>query len=346
MTTSAIHADAAHEDSFGGESIEDLFARRLLNDADKPSDETGEQENEAPEDENVEDETSDESPEDEADTDESEETDEDEESDESEEDEPSKKKKTVIESDDAVVKIKVDGKEVEAPLKDLKRLYGQEASLTRKSQEAAEIKKRSEETGAKYVAGLEGLLARAKQAAEPYAAINFLALSKNPNVTADELTALSEQAQAAYASVQYLEAELDGVVKHTQEQRANNLRAQAQECIKVLQDPKTGIEGWGTPLYNDLRSFAVESGLDQTLVNELVDPTVFKLLHKAMMFDKGQKAAKGTKKIDKTPKKIIKGTPDTAVVKKATGKKVDALRQLQKSGSMDDAENAFLTRLS
>lgn len=37
-------------------------------------------------------------------------------------------------SDDAKVEIQVDGETVQASVKDLKRLYGQEAALTRKSQ--------------------------------------------------------------------------------------------------------------------------------------------------------------------------------------------------------------------
>jgi hypothetical protein len=73
----------ADMDDFDGESIEDLFERRLLADAPKkkPSEnETGEQENEAPEDEEAEDEASDESPEDETEADESDEGTEDNES--------------------------------------------------------------------------------------------------------------------------------------------------------------------------------------------------------------------------------------------------------------------------
>jgi hypothetical protein len=211
----------------------------------------------------------------------------------------------------------VGEEEHEVPVKDLKRLWGQEAALTRKSQEAAEVKRKAEETGSKYVAGLEGLLSRAREAAKPYEQINFLALSKDPSVTAEELTALMAQAQSAHENVKYLESELTGVVQHVEQARQTNLRAQATECVKVLTDPKTGIEGWNGQMYNDLRSFAVDSGLPGNLVNELVDPVVFKLLHKAWLYDKGQKAVTKTTKIDKTPKKIMKGTVENQVVKRA-----------------------------
>jgi hypothetical protein len=334
-------------DDFDGESIEDLFERRLLADAPKkkPSEnETGEQENEAPEDEDAKDETSDESPEDEDEADESDEDTKDDESEDDDEEADKPKKTTTIDSDDAVVKVKVGEEEHEVPVKDLKRLWGQEAALTRKSQEAAEVKRQAEQTGTKYVAGLEGLLTRAREAAKPYEQINFLALSKDPSVTAEELTALMAQAQSAHENVKYLESELNGVVQHVEQARQTNLKAQATECLKVLTDPKTGIEGWNGQMYNDLRSFAVNSGLPGNLVNELVDPVVFKLLHKAWLFDKGQKATTKTTKIDKTPKKIMKGTVENQIVKRAP-KQEKAFAKLQRTGDIEDAENAFLARL-
>src|SRR5574337_877989 len=58
---------------------------------------------------------------------------------EDEDPEASKAKKDA--GDDVIVKIKVGDKEHEVPVKDLKRLYGQEASLTRKSQEVAAQRK-------------------------------------------------------------------------------------------------------------------------------------------------------------------------------------------------------------
>jgi hypothetical protein len=334
-------------DDFDGESIEDLFERRLLADAPKkkPSEnETGEQENEAPEDEDAKDETSDESPEDEDEADESDEDTKDDESEDDDEEADKPKKTTTIDSDDAVVKVKVGEEEHEVPVKDLKRLWGQEAALTRKSQEAAEVKRQAEQTGTKYVAGLEGLLTRAREAAKPYEQINFLALSKDPSVTAEELTALMAQAQSAHENVKYLESELNGVVQHVEQARQTNLKAQATECLKVLTDPKTGIEGWNGQMYNDLRSFAVNSGLPGNLVNELVDPVVFKLLHKAWLFDKGQKATTKTTKIDKTPKKIMKGTVENQIIKRAP-KQEKAFAKLQRTGDIEDAENAFLARL-
>lgn len=346
----AINNDAELELD-GSDLAADNFLRHLTKkDASEPSDkeEEGEdtEEDATETEEETEEETSEETPEEDTEED-SEETEEDtdEETEEAEDTTDSKAKKpTVIESEDALVKIKVDGQEVTASIKDLKRLYGQEASLTRKSQEAAQIKQRAEESGTKYVAGLENLLKRAQEQAAPYANINFLALTKDPNVSSEELSALSDAANKAFDNVRYLETELDGVIKTSNEQRQQQLMVAAKESIKVLTDPKTGISGWNEQLYNDIRRFAVDSGMNEQVVNEMVDPTAFKILHMAMQYQKGKTAVTKTKKVDKTPKRIIKGTPDETIKKSKTSQKTDAFKRAAQTGHVDDAAEAFLSR--
>ena len=347
----AINNDAELELD-GSDLAADEFLRHLTKkDAEEPSekDEEGEDTEEdatETEEETTEEDDSDESPEEDTEED-SEETEEDdsENTEEAEETTDIKgKKPTVIESEDALVKIKVDGQEVTASIKDLKRLYGQEASLTRKSQEAAQIKQKAEESGQKYVAGLESLLERAKEQAAPYANINFLALTKDPNVSSEELAALSDAANKAFDNVRYLESELDGVIKTANEQRQQQLMVAAKEAIKVLTDPKTGIPGWNEQLYNDIRRFAVDSGMNEQVVNEMVDPTAFKILHMAMQYQKGKTAVTKTKKVDKTPKRIIKGTPDETIKKSKTSQKTDAFKRARETGHVDDAAEAFLSR--
>lgn len=341
----AIPKDAEKELD-GTDSGADDFFRRIVTDAETPSDDEEDEEqieeSEAEETEEPE-EDSDESPESDEETEETEDDEDTEEADET--DEPEEKPKKVVEApEDAVVKIKVDGQEVTATVKDLKRLYGQEASLTRKSQEAAETKKRADETMVKHVAGLENLLNRAREQAAPYANINFLALTKDPNVSPEELSALSDAANRAFDNVRYLEQELDGVVKSAQEQRQQQMLVLAREAVKTLSDPKTGIPGWNEQMYNDIRKFAVETGMNEQVVNEMVDPVAFKVLHMAMQYQKGKTAVNKTKKIDKTPKRIIKGTPDEVVKKSKVDPKREVFKRLKSSGSVDDAADAFMAQ--
>lgn len=290
-------------------------------------------------------EESDESPDDsdEADDEDTDDVDDDSDDEADEDSEKPKARKAVIEDDNAVVKLKVDGQEVEASVKDLKRLYGQEASLTRKSQELATTRKQVEDTGARFVAGLGNLISQAEADFEPYSKIDFLALAKDPDVTAEELTQLRKEAEARWNRVNFLKSELDATVQQAEVQRIQMLKQQAVECVKVLTDPERGIKGWNEQTYDELRNFAIDQGLDRGIVNELVDPSAIKLLHAAMMYHKGQKAMTKTAKVDKTPKKIIKSS-STETNRKMSGKQSDAMSKLRKTGNTDDAADAFLSR--
>jgi hypothetical protein len=258
-----------------------------------------------------------------------------------EEDEKPKAKKTA--SDDDIVTVKVDGKEIAVPVKELKRLYGQEQSLTRKSEEVAATRRQVEETGKAYIAGMTKLLDNAKARFEPYSKIDWLVASKQ--LEANELTALRQEAEKAYADVKFLEQDMDTYLKAQEAEEHKALQTQARECIKVLTDPKDGIEGWNESLYNDIRAYAVTSGVPQTDINRLVDPTAFKILHKAMLYDKGKAVV--TKKVEKTPKKIIKSSGNTESRETLTKPKDgvrSAMSKAQKSGALDAFADVFLAK--
>lgn len=257
---------------------------------------------------------------------------------ETDEDEGDDKPKKALD-DEAVVKVKVGEEELDVAVKDLKRLYGQEAALTRKSQAVAAKTKEVEETGAKYVASLAGLLERAKQRAEPFSKIDFLVASKD--LSTDELKALREEANRQFDDVRFLEQEIDRFMVDVKRQRETGLIEQAKECVRVL---KQDIPEWNERLYDDLRSYAVSEGFDKEMINNLVEPAAFKLIHKAYLFSKGQKAV--TTKKAKAPTKVIKSTTAPSTTKEIVGKRgvEKALERARRTGSLDDAASAFLAK--
>lgn len=302
----------------------------------EPSDEVDEDDNEPNDVEEDEDtsEESDESPDDEEDDDESEDED-DSEDDDEEEDEKGKRK---LAESDAYVKVKVGDEEHEVPISKLTRLWGQEAALTRKSQEVAAEKKAVDEKGARFVAATQTLLQKAQEAWEPYSKIDWLVAAKE--LEADELSALRTEAKKSWDNLEYLKNGLDNTMKQAEAERRGQLAEMAKKTIAELSDPNTGIKGWGEPLYDEIRSFAIDKGLPAEVVNDLVDASAIRLLHMAMLYEKGQKAITKTKKIDKTPKKIIKSTKSNKTSK--APKSADAMAKLKKSGKQDDAAEAFL----
>lgn len=245
--------------------------------------------------------------------------------------------------DDAITKVKIDGREVPVKVADLKRLYGQEASLTRKSQEVAAKRKALDDEGAKFVAATSVMLQRAKERYAPFENIDWLVAAQQYD--AETLQSMRTIATDTYRDIQFLSQELEGYMGHVAQRRQAEKVEAAKAAIAELTDPEKGIPGFGEELYGELRSYATrEAGIPAEIIDEIVEPWAIKVLHKAMMFDKSKKTVK-TSPVDKAPKKIIKSktNAETARSVAKTGHK-SALDRLAQSGSIDDAADAFLNR--
>ena len=77
----------------------------------------------------------------------------------------------------------------------------------------------------------------------------------------------------------------------------------AKQAIEVLEND---IPEWSNDLYNDIRAYAIEQGMDEATVNTIVDPTAIKILHKARLFDQTKQVA--TKKKVAAKKKVLRST--------------------------------------
>jgi hypothetical protein len=332
-----------HDGTF---ETEDDTANAFLKlwDAEEPSEEERKEgETEANKAEDTEDETT--ANENEGDTEDGESSSED--ADETEGEAEETKAKKYADDEGTYVKVKVGEEEHEVAVKDLKRLFGQEASLTKKSQEVAERTKAAEYAQAKSLAALDVMVKRAQEAANPYRNVNWAALMKDPNIAAEDVTALQEAAKSAFENETFLTGQLDHFMHEVQAQQVAAQAQAAQACIKALTDEQspTHIKGWDQKLYNDMRSFAVSMGANQQMVDNLVDPAAFKLIHMAMQFHKGaQKVV--TQKVNKAPKKIVKASTTSAPPNKDAGRTIDrnkAVAKMKKAGgSMQSAEEAFL----
>jgi hypothetical protein len=252
------------------------------------------------------------------------------------EEESKEEPKKVLE-DEALVKIKVDGEELEVSVKDLKRLYGQEAALTRKSQEAAAKRKEADAAAMKASAALQKMYEKAAAKWEPYSKIDYLVAQKQLDTEA--FAALRAEAQAAYEDFRFISEEADTFVKQTQAQQQQQLQEAAKEAVKVLRE---AIPNWSPTLYDQIREYAIGTGMDSEVVNNLVDPVAIQLLHKARLYDESKKIA--TKKKVVTPKKVVKSTVTSNPQSMKADQTVKAKKTLQTSGSVDDAANLFLSR--
>ncbi|MBD3754226.1 MAG: hypothetical protein IE937_01125 [Gammaproteobacteria bacterium] len=246
-----------------------------------------------------------------------------------------------VADDEAEVVVSVDGQEHRVSVKDLKRLYGQETSLTQKAQAVAEQRRVLEAQGLYLAKVLEDRYEAAKAKAEQYKDVDLFRASRE--LEPEEFDALRQAKEAAESELQAIEREGQEFLRRSQETRMQMLREQAKESLKVITQK---IPEWNDELYGKIRSYAVSQGMDAELVNEIIEPGAILMMHKAMLYDEAQKkAATVKKKVTKAPKKVIKKADKPANTKSS---KIEAMRRnaVSGGGDVDDVAELFLASLN
>jgi len=248
-------------------------------------------------------------------------------------------------SDDQIVDIAVNGESKKVSVKDLKRLYGQEASLTKKSQDLATQRKQSEEQLAQTQMSYQKLLERAEARYKPYADIDMLVASRE--MDAETFSQLRQDAKQAEDDLKFLQEESGQLVSQAQQQHQEATRVAAADCVKVLQEQ---LPDWGNELYADIRDYAVRSGLPKEQVDQYTDPQVIMLINKARLYDKSKetatsKKAKAKLKKSKSGKKVLsskKAPPSKKSIQKANKQK--QMDMLSGAKDLDDIADALMSR--
>lgn len=235
-------------------------------------------------------------------------------------------------TDETLLKVLVDGEETEVSIGSLKRLAGQEASLTKKSQEA-------ELVGGRAAAALQGAIESVLEDLEAYKDTDWLLESRR--MDEEEF----EWHRANYSRLAKRHDNLMGAARDFETtvgtSRANAIKAAKEEAFKAM--PET-ITGWNDQVYADLKKYAVAQGLPEGEVENISSPAVLKIIHKAMLLDNG-KGKLVAEKVNSAPKNVRKGAgretlPDaSAKAQKAFERKAASGQATEK-----DAINALLGR--
>jgi hypothetical protein len=245
-------------------------------------------------------------------------------------------------ADDAEVEILVDGETHRASVADLKRLYGQEASLTRKSQAVSQQRKQAEDAMQRSDALLQAMLSRAEERFKPYSEVDMLLASKT--MDAEDFAALRKEAQAASEDVRFLREEADNFYGELRKQHEAAQKQAATEAVRVLQD---AIPDWSNETYADIRSYAVAQGLPEDQVNIIVDPSVIQIINKARLFDQGKRVATEKKKKAATQKKVLrskKSPPNATARRKADIDKQRAALRNNRGTDLEDIASVLMSR--
>ena len=248
-------------------------------------------------------------------------------------------------SDDQIVDINVNGESKQVSVKDLKRLYGQEASLTKKSQDLANQRKQSDESLAQTQLSYQKLLERAEARFKPYADIDMLVASRQ--MDPDTFAQLRQDAKQAEEDLTFLKEESNTLVSQQQQQFAEQSKEAAANCVQVLQEQ---LPDWGNELYSDIRNYAVKSGLPQEQVDQYTDPQVIMLINKARLYDQSKQSAKSKKakaKLTKSKsgKTKVLSSRKAPISKEASAerKRQAAIKNLHGHSDLDDIAAALMS---
>lgn len=244
--------------------------------------------------------------------------------------------------DDAIVEVKVGEETHQVPVKDLKRLFGQEAALTRKSQEVARQSEALRADAERTRAVVSKALERAQAKAKPYAEMDFLRAGLE--MDAETFAQLRADAKEAFDEVAFFETEHAAAGEALSRAAQVSRQEAVAACVAALSDPKSPhyFEGWGAEAYGDILTFAEKQGFD---AKEVTDPAAIKLIRMAMLYERGKTLVRDkVKKVAEQPKTPLRpgraGGPTQA--HRAAD---DAAARLRRTGRAEDAEAAFMSRL-
>lgn len=117
---------------------------------------------------------------------------------------------------------------------------------------------------------------------------------------------------------------------------SENFKEKAREAGVIL---ARDIPGWSNDLYQQLMVYAVENGANSEDIANSVDPTIFKVLYKAMQYEKGKQVVKAkVKKIGGSPQKVVKATSKPAQVTNKEGANRKAIIRKMENGGLTERE--------
>ncbi len=248
-------------------------------------------------------------------------------------------------ADETEVEVVVDGETRKVTLRDLKRLAGQEAALTRKSQEVAARRKAAEEREEASAYALDALIQRAQERIQPYAEIDWLVAAQK--LSPDELQALRAEARRHYEDYSFLTQEAVRLHDRAKAGRGEALREAAVAALPEIRHRIAEAGGtWSQGTYDGIRSYAVAQGFPQDEVNGWVNPAIIQMVYKASRYDaiKAQGPVK-TRAVARSAAPVrTTGAPARVGAGSAAADK--AMTRLKQTGSVEDAAAAIFARMT
>lgn len=273
------------------------------------------------------------------------------EGDESSEDEELETDDEAIEEDSdeqpiSVVKLKVNGEELEKPLDEVIALAQQGVDYTKKTQEVAEQRKALEEYAQTIkvqeeafqqqvqlqqalIGDVAELTAVDKQLAQ-FNDVNWQELSDTDFVEAQKLFFTYNQLQQKRSE---LATNLESKAQQVQQEQSKRLQERIEKGKEVLAKE---IPNWSRETTQELVAVGKEYGFTDDELGTIIDPRHVKVLHDAMQWRKLQKNSVVKNKVSQAKPVVKPGAKDTK--QEATSAKRQVRDALRKTGKSDLAQ--------
>ena len=258
------------------------------------------------------------------------------------------------ELDDFSIKVKIDGEETEVPIADLVKGYSTEQSLSKKGRELGDARKELEAEREQMLAEVQHLgeasAAMISQAEQGFAKQYHELEAQIEKARADgdtyevnELKDKREQVQQKYWSAR---RQREGLMGAVAEQRQ---KVEAEQWQKQLEHFNEHIEefvpGFDEKMAQDIRTFAIDEGVPEELLDGVTSPAVVKFVHDYMQLKTG--VSKGAAKRKKAPtKKAVPAKKPTPAKKKAEDKAKMVKARAMREDASDDDQMDFLRQMA
>lgn len=241
--------------------------------------------------------------------------------------------------------VKIDGKEVEVSLDELKNGYQRQSDYTKKTMEAAEQRKtadaerqQAQQERQEYHSKLERMAAQLEGALEQQSQIDWNALIESDPVEYLKQQQLFQQRQALYQ--QNMQERQKLIQQHQTEQaqaHQSYLVKQQEDLLAKLPDWKDDAKAAAEK--TAISKFLQEQGFEAEDISSIADHRHVLVARKAMLYDQLMaKASTAAKKVQEAPQRVVK--PGVTANGNADGRTAAAKRH-EKSGTVESAAAVF-----
>lgn len=263
--------------------------------------------------------------------------------------EPTEAAEPAAEPDDPTVTVKIDGKDVEVKLSELKQGYQRQSDYTRKTMAVsdaakaaqAETQKAQQERRA-YAENLQRIDNQLQGLLEEQQKIDWNALLER-----DPVEYLKQQhlANTRQAQRQQVAAERQRVaaIQKAEDHQAYVARIQQQTQVLLGKLPEWADESKAQAEQSAIRDYLLAQGYEPAETNNIADARAVVLARKAMLYDQMMSKAKAeAKRVSSLPPKVERpGVGDNPGIDRRSS----AFQKLGKSGRVEDAAAVFASLL-